>query len=130
MATDLLLACSGVPDRAVSTATGEAVRGSTRAGVWDLFGRGLLVGGVARTVVGFGDTAGLGEAGRPLVVAGEAVRCLARGLVLERTGQDLKILEYHESCKQAAMEWRADLTDPSGTKLRNQYQRQHRREQV
>lgn len=59
------------------------MRWSILAGVLALLGRALGVDGLPRDDGGFGEAAGLGEAGRPLGVAGEDGRFLDRGLGLE-----------------------------------------------
>lgn len=66
-----------------STATGEAVPVSRRAGVLALLGLALGVLGLARAEGGLGDTAGLGDDARPLGVIGDAARSLDKGLGLE-----------------------------------------------
>lgn len=89
----LPLGSSGVADLrprvslALSRGTGEEVRPwSTRAGVLALLGRALGVEGLARAEEGgLGEAAGLGEEEEGLalgVVAGEAARCLDKGLGL------------------------------------------------
>lgn len=66
-----------------SMTTGEAVRGSTRAGVLALLGLAVGVVGLARADGGLGETAGLGEDIRPLGVTGDAARSLDKGLGLD-----------------------------------------------
>lgn len=59
------------------------MRWSILAGVRALLGRALGVDGLPRDDGGLGEAAGLGEAVRPLGVAGEEGRCFDRGLGLE-----------------------------------------------
>ena len=66
----------------LSRETGEEVRWSTLAGVLALLGRALGVDGLPRIDGGLGEPAGLGEAVRPLGVAGDDGRCLDKGLGL------------------------------------------------
>lgn len=76
----------------LSSGAGEAVRWSILAGVLARFGRALGVAGVPRVDGGFGEAAGLGEAFLPLGVAGDAGRCLDKGLGLEERdeGENMK----------------------------------------
>lgn len=67
----------------LSSGVGEEVRWSILAGVLALFGRAFGVAGLPHVDGGFGEAAGLGEAFLPLGVAGEAGRCLDKGLGLE-----------------------------------------------
>lgn len=64
------------------------MRCSILAGVRVLLGRALGVDGLPREDGCFGEPAGLGEAVRPLGVAGEAGRCRDRGLGLAGGKQD------------------------------------------
>lgn len=66
-----------------SRGDGEAVRGSTLAGVLALFGRALGVERLPRVDGGLGEAAGLGEEVLPFGVAGDAGRCLDKGLGLK-----------------------------------------------
>lgn len=66
----------------LSRGAGEEVRWSILAGVLALLGRALGVDGLPRVEGGLGEAAGLGEAVRPLGVAGDAGRCLDKGLGL------------------------------------------------
>lgn len=65
-----------------SRGEGEAVRGSILAGVLALFGRALVLDRLPRVDGGLGEAAGLGEEVLPFGVAGDAARCLERGLGL------------------------------------------------
>lgn len=71
------------------------MRCSILAGVRALLGRAFGVDGLPRDDGGFGELAGLGEAGRPLAVAGEDGRCLDSGLGLEEG-------KYKIHCQAAA----------------------------
>lgn len=77
---------SGVADLrdsfTLSRGTGEEVRLSSLAGVLALLGRDLGVEGLPRVDGGLGEAAGLGEAVLPFGVAGDAGRCLDKGLGL------------------------------------------------
>lgn len=65
-----------------SMGAGDEVRWSILAGVLALLGRALGVDGLWRAEEGLDEAAGLGEAVRPLGVAGDAGR-LAKGLGLK-----------------------------------------------
>lgn len=66
----------------LSRGAGEEVRWSILAGVLALLGRAFGVDGLPRVDGGLGEAAGLGEAVLPLGVAGDAGRCLDKGLGL------------------------------------------------
>lgn len=69
----------------LSRGAGEEVRWSILAGVLALLGRAFGVDGLPRADGGLGEAAGLGEAVLPLGVAGDAGRCLDKGLGLEKS---------------------------------------------